>query len=178
MTIEDSLEAPLARGEHSCLADFAAARARLRAGVRNGPWTGPCSVVLFPGERVSRRSPSAADRTSGPDGTPGKGARWRGEVVLLLPALAAVACGQYQAHDPTDAQLIAVVRQYGAGLPHRVDPVTGRAVRIERTPREWVVTLIDPRRLDASRRHYVDGDRSAYHIDRATLRVVSVVVVK
>jgi hypothetical protein len=176
MTIEDSLEAPSARGEHSCLADFAAARARLRAGACNAPWTGPCSVVFFPRERISR--PTAADRTKGPNAPLGKGSRWRGEVALLLPALAVVACGQYRAHGPTDAQLIAVVRQYGADLPHRVDPVTGRAVRIERTPREWIVTLIDPRRLDASRRHYVGGDRSAYHIDRATLRVVSVAIAK
>ncbi len=176
MTIEDSLEAPVVRGEHSCLTDFFAARARLRTGVRKAPWTGPCSVVFFPRERVSR--PAAADGGKGPNAPSGKGSRLRGEVVLLLPALAAVACGQYKAHEPTDDQLVAVVRQYGAGLPHRVDPVTGRAVRIERTSREWVVTLIDPRRLDASRRHYVDGGRSAYHIDRATLRVVSVVAVK
>ena len=176
MTIEDSLEAPLAWGEHSCLADLAAARARLRGGARNGPRTGPCSVVFFPRERISR--PKAADRAKGPNASSGKRVRLRGDVVLLLPALAAVACGQYQAHDATDAQLIAVVRQYGARLPHRIDPVTGRAVRIERTQREWIVTLIDPRRLDTSGSRYVAGDRSAYHIDRATLRVVSVVVAK
>jgi hypothetical protein len=179
MNFEDSLEAPLARGEHSRLADLAAARGRLRPRIRNEPPIGPCSVALFPNERIAGLSPPVEDRTSGSDIPSGKESRWRGEVVLLVPALSAVLCGwPHHAQEPTDVQLIAVVRQYGAALPRRIDPVTGRAVRIERTPREWVVTLIDPRRLDTPRHRYIDGARSAYHIDRGTLRVVAVVVAK
>jgi hypothetical protein len=176
MTIEDSLKAPLAWGDPICLADVAAARGRLRARARKGSRTGPCMVVVFPGERTSRLSPLAADRASGPGARLGKRSRWRGgQVALLLPALSAALCGwQSHAREPTDAQLVAVVRQYGAGLPHPFDPITGRAVRVERTAKEWVVTLIDPRRLDPPGRHYVGGSRSAYHIDRATLRVVAV----
>lgn len=173
MNIEDSLEAPLGRAAPIFLAEVAAAHGRLRARARNRPRTGPCSVVPFPGGRIS--GPAAA-RPSRPPGRP----RWGRRVVLLLPALSAAFAGwQCQAaREPTDAQLVAIVRRYGADLPRPVDPVAGRAVRVERTPREWVVTLIDPRRLDASRRRYVRGGRSAYHIDRATLRVVSVVVAK
>ena len=145
MNIDDSVDAPLARGGQA---------------------------LFSPGGRTSRRAPPRV-----------RGFRWRGPIALLLAALSA-AVGGWQsqtawaqaAGEPTDAQLVAIVRQYGAGLPHPVDPTTGRAVRVERTPREWVVTLIGPRRLDALRRHYVGGARSAYHIDRATLRVVAVVV--
>jgi hypothetical protein len=101
-----------------------------------------------------------------------------GQALLMLCALlAAFIAGRSQAApEPSDAQLTAIVRQYGAGLAHPTDPVTGRAVRVARTPEEWVVTLIDPRRLDARQGRYVGGVRRAYHIDRATRRVVAVVV--
>jgi hypothetical protein len=101
-----------------------------------------------------------------------------GQAVLLLCALlAAFVAGRSQAApEPSDGELTAIVRQYGAGLPRPTDPVTGRAVRVARTPGEWVVTLIDPRRLDAGQGRYVGGARRAYHIDRATRRVVAVVV--
>src|SRR6202012_67791 len=100
MTIEDSLRAPMARGEHSCLADFTAARARLRARAHNGAWTGPCLVVPFPKARIPGPSHSAAD---GAGDTPRKGLRGRGEVVLLLPAVSAIICGcEYRAQDPTE----------------------------------------------------------------------------
>ena len=156
MNIDDSADAPLARGGQ---------------------------VLFFPGGRPSGRAPPAARRVNRPGPVLWKGFRRRGSVALWLAALSAVLGGwQSQtvwaqaAGEPTDAQLVAIVRQYGAGLRRPVDLTTGRAVRVQRTAREWVVTLIDPRRLDAPRRHYVGGARSAYHIDRATLRVVAVVV--
>jgi hypothetical protein len=97
--------------------------------------------------------------------------------VLLLLALSATlgVCKSRAAQEPTDAQLIDIVRRYAAHLPHPIDPVEGRAVRVERTSGEWVVTLIEPRRLDRAGRRYLSGGRSSYHIDRATLRVVTVV---
>ncbi len=176
MNIEDSLEAPLARVGIRRLADFAAARGRLGRRTPHDPRLSACSVLLFPSGRPSSRSAPAANRGDAREPSV-KGSRWRGPVALLLPVLSAALCGwQSQARQPTDAQLIAVVRKYGANLPHPCDPTAGRAVRVEQTAKEWLVTLIDPRRLDPPRRHYVSGSRSAYHIDRATLRVVAVVI--
>jgi hypothetical protein len=177
MIIEDSLKAPLAGGDPIFFADFVAARGGLRA--RKEPPIGPGTVVMFPSVRASSRSRAAAPRASAPDRPPAKGFAWRGAVVLLLPALSAALCGwPSPAREPTDAQLIAVIRRYGADRPRPFDPVAGRAVRVMKTATEWVVTLIDPRRLDPPGRRYVGGSRSAYHIDRATLRVVSVVVAR
>jgi hypothetical protein len=173
MNFNDSLEAPSTWGGLRYLADAAAARGRLRASRQGAAWTGPCTVVVFPRGPAAGDCAPAAGRV-GRSGLP-RTDRRRGRVLVLLPALSAVLCGwQSQAPDPTDDQLIAVIRQYGAGLPHPTDTVTGRAVRVERTRREWVVTLSDPRHLDESRRHYVRGGRSAYHVDRSTLGVAAV----